>query len=77
MYFYNDVTPKIWGYSLHGEYWYPYSGLGTPRSHGCVNMSIPDAQKLFYWTNPTAGAVSYPTTDNPGTLITIYGTTPK
>ena len=77
MYFYNDSVLKQWGYSLHGEYWYPYSGLGTPRSHGCVNMSIPDAQKLYYWSNPSiTGSVTYPTADYQGPTITIYGKTP-
>ena len=21
-------------------------------SHGCVNMAIPDAEKIFYWVGP-------------------------
>lgn len=75
MYFSNNQTPKAWGYSLHGAYW--HNNFGHPMSHGCVNMRIADAQTLFYWTNPNATSVSYPTAENPGTLITIYGTTPK
>jgi lipoprotein-anchoring transpeptidase ErfK/SrfK len=62
MYFYNDSISKASGYSLHGTYW--HNNFGHPMSHGCVNMKIEDAQKLFYWTNP-------------GTLITVYGTTPN
>jgi lipoprotein-anchoring transpeptidase ErfK/SrfK len=38
MYFYED-------YALHGTYW--HSNFGTPMSHGCVNLSIPDAEWLF------------------------------
>jgi lipoprotein-anchoring transpeptidase ErfK/SrfK len=38
MYFYR-------GYALHGTYW--HSNFGTPMSHGCVNLSIPDAKWLF------------------------------
>ena len=75
MYFYNNLISKASGYSLHGAYW--HNNFGHPMSHGCVNMRIEDAQKLFYWTNLNAGSVTYPTTENPGTLITIYGTTPK
>jgi hypothetical protein len=74
MYFANDFVPKTAGYSLHGAYW--HNNFGHPMSHGCVNLSPADAEKLFYWTNPLAGSVSYPTADNPGTLITIYGDPP-
>lgn len=38
MYFYR-------GYALHGTYW--HSNFGTPMSHGCVNLSIPDSEWLF------------------------------
>ena len=33
------------GYGLHGTYW--HHNFGTPMSHGCVNLSIPDAQWLY------------------------------
>jgi lipoprotein-anchoring transpeptidase ErfK/SrfK len=38
MYFYK-------GYALHGTYW--HSNFGTPMSHGCVNLSIPDSEWLY------------------------------
>ena len=34
-------------YSLHGTYW--HSNFGHPMSHGCVNMSLRDAEWLFNW----------------------------
>jgi len=40
MYFYR-------GYSLHGTYW--HSNFGRPMSHGCVNLSVADAEWLFNW----------------------------
>ncbi len=40
MYFYK-------GYGLHGTYW--HNNFGTPMSHGCVNLSIPDAAWLYGW----------------------------
>lgn len=40
MYFYED-------YAIHGTYW--HSSFGTPMSHGCVNVSTPDAGWLFNW----------------------------
>lgn len=42
MYFYQ-------GYGLHGTYW--HHNFGTPMSHGCVNLSIPDAGWLFSWAS--------------------------
>jgi len=38
------------GYALHGAYW--HDGFGTPRSHGCINLSPQDAAWLFAWTDP-------------------------
>lgn len=75
MFFYNDAVPKHRGYALHGAYW--HNNFGHPMSHGCVNLRIDDAEKLFYWTNPTAKNTAYPTEENPGTLITIYGEAPS
>ncbi|MCL5961747.1 MAG: L,D-transpeptidase [Chloroflexi bacterium] len=36
------------GYTLHGTYW--HNNFGHPMSHGCVNLSIPDAEWLYSWT---------------------------
>jgi len=33
------------GYALHGTYW--HNNFGTPMSHGCVNLSIPDSEWLY------------------------------
>lgn len=38
------------GYALHAAYW--HDDFGTPRSHGCVNMSPVDAAWLFGFTTP-------------------------
>ena len=38
------------GYALHGAYW--HDSFGIPRSHGCINLSPPDASWLFAWTEP-------------------------
>jgi lipoprotein-anchoring transpeptidase ErfK/SrfK len=42
MYFYK-------GYGIHGTYW--HSNFGTPMSHGCVNLSIPDAEWMYNWAS--------------------------
>jgi len=62
------------GYGLHGGYW--HNDFGRPRSHGCVNLRIPDAEKLYYWTIPPVAensSVVYPSKDNPGTRVVIHG----
>lgn len=38
------------GYALHGAYW--HDTFGTPKSHGCINLSPEDARRLFYFTEP-------------------------
>jgi hypothetical protein len=64
------------GFSLHGAYW--HNNFGHPMSHGCVNMRIVDAQKLYDWVNPiTTGSITAATKDDPGTKITIYGQPPN
>jgi hypothetical protein len=36
--------------ALHGAFW--HGGFGLVRSHGCVNLSPPDARWLFGFTDP-------------------------
>jgi lipoprotein-anchoring transpeptidase ErfK/SrfK len=65
------------GYGVHGTYW--HNDFGKPRSHGCVNISIPDAEKLYYWTEPALGANEYTRVNiSPavGTRVVVSGTTP-
>ncbi len=35
--------------AIHGTYW--HDNFGTPMSHGCVNLSIPDAAWLYDWAS--------------------------
>jgi len=63
MFFYNDEVSKSLGFSIHGTYW--HDNFGHPMSHGCVNMKTEEVAKIYAWAS-----------DNPGTLITIYGTAP-
>jgi hypothetical protein len=34
-------------YYIHSAYW--HNNFGRPMSHGCVNVSIPNAEKIFNW----------------------------
>lgn len=40
MYFYR-------GYAIHGAYW--HNNFGRPMSHGCINLSLKDAEWAFRW----------------------------
>jgi lipoprotein-anchoring transpeptidase ErfK/SrfK len=73
MFFENSSVPGWRGYSLHGTYW--HSDFGTRRSHGCVNLPTPIAEKLYYWTTPTLPQgknIVYSSAENPGTRIIIH-----
>lgn len=76
-YYYLPNVPYVMffhnGFGLHGTYW--HNNFGTPMSHGCVNLSVIDAEKLFWWTEPSVPSgknVVYPTKDNPGTRVVIH-----
>ncbi|MBI4990669.1 L,D-transpeptidase [Candidatus Gottesmanbacteria bacterium] len=76
MFFYSSTVPKSRGFGLHGAYW--HNNFGHPMSHGCVNISIQNAEKLYNWADPpTGGNVTYASDENQGTPITIYGVAPK
>ena len=34
-------------YALHGTYW--HNNFGQPMSHGCVNLTNPDAKWIYAW----------------------------
>lgn len=62
MFFANNQIGEGQGFSLHGAYW--HDNFGHPMSHGCVNMRIVDAEKLYNWIDDPSA--------NP-TVVTIYG----
>lgn len=73
MFFENGQVPGFKGYSLHGTYW--HSDFGRPRSHGCVNLPTPIAEKLYYWTTPILAdgkKTARADTNNLGTRIVIH-----
>lgn len=64
-YFYED-------YGLHGTYW--HNSFGSPRSHGCVNLTNADAKWLWdflgpKWDGHTAWQRS--TEENPGSIVIV------
>ena len=57
-YYIEEVTWTCYfygGYALHTAYW--QDAFGSPRSHGCVNMSPYDAWWIFQWSG-AGGATS-------------------
>ncbi|MCB0121537.1 MAG: LysM peptidoglycan-binding domain-containing protein [Caldilineaceae bacterium] len=65
-YFYKD-------YGLHAAYW--HNNFGHPMSHGCVNISVENAEWLFKWASPTVTASSgwfISDEENPGTLVVVH-----
>jgi lipoprotein-anchoring transpeptidase ErfK/SrfK len=75
MFFYNNAVPRYMGYGIHGTYW--HSNFGHPMSHGCINLRTEDAEKLFYWADPSYVGKQVKATDKTGgTRIIIYGTAP-
>lgn len=66
MYFYKD-------YALHGTYW--HNNFGTPMSRGCVNLPIPMAEKLYYWTAPQVPGDKHSLSSskgNEGTRVVVH-----
>jgi lipoprotein-anchoring transpeptidase ErfK/SrfK len=60
------------GYGLHGAFW--HRDFGRRRSHGCVNLTPLDAQKLFFWASPRLPAgwtAVFPTRYERGTLVRV------
>ncbi|MEP7287423.1 MAG: L,D-transpeptidase [Chloroflexota bacterium] len=50
--------------ALHAAYW--HDSFGLQRSHGCVNMSMTDANWAFNWTH-----------DQPDAAVYVYRSRPK
>ncbi len=76
-YYYLPNVPYVMFFNnaiaLHGTYW--HNNFGTPMSHGCVNLSTIDAEKIYWWADPpvTPGkSVFYPTKDIPGTRVVVH-----
>lgn len=60
-------------FALHGAFW--HNGFGIVHSHGCVNLSPPDARWVFGWSEPhmPAGWHSVTSTEQrPGTRVYVH-----
>lgn len=73
MFFEGENLPGWRGYGLHGAYW--HNEFGTPRSHGCVNLPVDFAGRLYEWMWPVIPEGKYmvrSTEDNPGSRVVIH-----
>ena len=64
-------------YALHATYW--HNNFGFTRSHGCVNLTIPDAKWLYEWTSPYApidNKIVYSNSSDVGTWVYVHMTPP-
>jgi hypothetical protein len=60
------------GYGLHGTFW--HRAFGRVQSHGCVNLSPMDAERLFEWASPhlpSGWTAALPTVYEQGSLVRI------
>lgn len=80
-YYYLPNVPYVMyfhdGFGIHGAYW--HNNFGHPMSHGCVNMSIADAEKIFYWSTPNipeGQSMARSSSSNPGTKVVVHGKAP-
>jgi hypothetical protein len=60
MYFDGDIA-------LHGTYW--HDGFGYRHSHGCVNMSIMDANWVYDWSSDVR---DFTVEDSPDLAVHVY-----
>jgi lipoprotein-anchoring transpeptidase ErfK/SrfK len=60
------------GYGIHATYW--HHEFGTKKSHGCVNLSVADAERIFNFVGPRLNEgwqAAHPSDYDPGTVIRI------
>ncbi len=73
-YSYEEVpfTQYIGRVALHGAFW--HDQFGAPRSHGCINLSLADAEWLFAFTRPTlpeGAREAAASVQRPGTVVRV------
>ncbi len=73
-YSYEEVpfTQYIGRVALHGAFW--HDRFGAPHSHGCINLSLADAEWLFGFTRPALPEGEHEvaaTEKRPGTLVRV------
>jgi hypothetical protein len=58
--------------ALHTAYW--HDTFGTPRSHGCINLSPLDARFLYFWSEPQlppGWSMAHGNVEYPGSVVRV------
>jgi hypothetical protein len=58
------------GDAIHGVFW--HNDFGTPRSHGCVNVTPQAAKWIYRWSHPTVPADLMEVWIDDGTPVRIH-----
>jgi hypothetical protein len=71
-YSYEEVpfTQYIGRVALHGAFW--HDQFGSPRSHGCINLSLADAEWLFGFTRPVLPEGDQEIAAKDGTVVRVH-----
>jgi hypothetical protein len=59
--------------AIHAAYW--HHDFGRPVSHGCVNLTPPDARWAYEWASPRSlpeDSENFPTPGDPGTRVIVF-----
>jgi lipoprotein-anchoring transpeptidase ErfK/SrfK len=70
-YSYEEVpfTQYIGRVALHGAFW--HDQFGIPRSHGCINLSLADAEWLFAFSKPALPDGEKEVSAKTGTVVRV------
>jgi hypothetical protein len=76
MFYFGEGVPRTRGFAVHGAYW--HDDFGRPVTHGCINLRVGDARRLFFWTEPSlhGGEVAVAKGGSTGTRIEVRGDAP-
>lgn len=59
-----------YGVAFHGTYW--HNDYGSPRSHGCINLTPAASKWLYRWTQPVVPAREMESWVSYGTSVQIH-----
>lgn len=70
-YSYEEVpyTQYIGRVALHGAFW--HDQFGMPRTHGCINLSLADAERMFAFTRPELPKGAKEVSSKAGTVVQV------
>jgi hypothetical protein len=70
-YSYEEVpfTQYIGRVALHGAFW--HDQFGIPRTHGCINLSLADAERMFAFTKPELPKGEKEVSAKTGTVVRV------